>query len=688
MSSTRNVVFARHLRFRATQRNPRLTVRRSNPSPAPLVNSRIPGPGIDPAPPRAVDPARVWMVDDSAMQMERARALLSKHHAVETFRDAETMLERLTQGPPPDVLLLDWQLPGVSGLDACRYVREHYDDVSLPILILSARGAHADFTEGLRAGASDYVSKPYDDAELLARVGSLLRIRAQGQQLREREAYLATTLSSIGDAVITTDRAGRITFLNPVAERVTGWHDSDARQRPVSEVFRLIDAGTRAPVEDPVGRVLTLGTPQGLIGATLLSRKDGSEVPIEDSAAPIRVGASDLTGAVLVFRDVTEQTRVRRHSEALDAKIRASEAELRVLLDAIPVLVSYVAPDETYGRVNKAYEEWFGIEQDSLRGRSIREVIGEAAYAVLGPYVKRGLAGESFSFEQHDVPYRLGGTRDVKVTFIAHREPGQDPGGYVALLQDITAERRLTKEREHSVEQQRRQAEFEQQLIGIVSHDLRNPLGAILMGAARLNQQDGLDPGVRKLAARIQSSAARAVRMVNELLDFTQARMGGGIRIECGPTDLHALMRAMVEEVEAANPSAQVRVELSGNGQGLWDGDRLSQVLQNLVTNALKYGEPETPIHVACRGDAEQVTFSVHNMGAPIPEDQLPALFQPFQRGTDGVDKAGRSVGLGLFIVKSIVDAHGGRIDVRSSTDKGTTFIVTLPRHACSSAPR
>lgn len=620
--------------------------------------------------------------------MERARALLSKHHAVETFRDAEAMLERLQQGPPPDVLLLDWQLPGVSGLDACRYVREHYDDVTLPILILSTRGAHADFTEGLRAGASDYVAKPYDDAELLARVGSLLRIRAQGQQLREREAYLATTLSSIGDAVITTDQDGRITFLNPVAERVTGWSNADALQRPVGEVFRLLDAATRTPVEDPVRRVLANGTTQGLLGPTLLLRRDGDEVSIEDSASPIRVGDRALTGVVLVFRDVTEQTRARRHSEALDAKVRASEAELRILLDAIPVLVSYVAPDETYGRVNKAYEDWFGIAQDSLRGRSLREVIGEAAYAVLGPYVKRGLAGEDLSFEQHDVPYRLGGTRDVRVTFIAHREAGQPAGGYVALLQDITAERRLARERERSEQQQREQAQFEQQLIGIVSHDLRNPLGAILMGAGRLNQQDGLDSSVRKTATRIHSSAARAVRMVNELLDFTQARMGGGIRIECHATDLHSLLRAMVDEVETANPAARVNVEMSGDGLGLWDGDRLSQVLQNLVTNALKYGEPGAPVHVTARGDPERVTFSVHNEGAPIPADQLSALFQPFQRGAGTVDKMGRSVGLGLFIVKSIVDAHGGHIDVKSEAGQGTTFIVSLPRHARSSTPR
>nr|WP_163999664.1 ATP-binding protein [Pyxidicoccus caerfyrddinensis] len=640
----------------------------------------MPGPGPEAAPPRAVGSSRVWVVDDSPMQLERARQLLTKRYAVESFRDAEEMLERLADGPPPDALLLDWELPGVSGLDACRYVRDLYDDVTLPILMVSSRGAHADFTEGLQAGASDYVAKPYDDAELLARVASLLRIREQGQRLREREAYLATTLSSIGDAVITTDRAGLITFLNPVAARVTGWSDADARQRPVTEVVRLIDASSRTPMENPVSRALALGTSQGPATPTLLIRKDGSEVPIDDSAAPIRAGASELVGAVLVFRDVTEQNQARLHRERLAAQVRASEAELRVLLDAIPVLVSFVTVDERYGRVNKSYEDWFGISQDDLRGRKLRDVIGEAAYAVLGPYVKRGLSGESFSFEQHDVPYRLGGTRDVKMTFIAQQEPGKPVQGYVALLQDITLQRALEKERERYIQQQQRQAEVEQQLIGIVSHDLRNPLSAILLGAARLNQRDDLDASARRVTARIESSAARTVRMVNDLLDFTQARLGGGIRIARAPTDLHALSRVVADEVEAAHPSVRLEVRASGNGQGLWDADRLSQVIQNLVTNAVKYGEPGRPVQVSTEGDGGQVTLRVHNEGTPIPHEQLPTLFQPLQRGSDAADRTGRSVGLGLFIVRSIVEAHQGHIEVESAPGQGTTFVVSLPR--------
>ncbi|WP_158625256.1 PAS domain-containing protein [Corallococcus terminator] len=390
---------------------------------------------------------------------------------------------------------------------------------------------------------------------------------------------------------------------------------------------------------------------------------------------PLRNAQGQVDGIVVFGFDITEPVQARHRAEALAEKVRAGEAQLRQVTDGIPLLVSLVTGEERYGFANKAYEDWFGHTREELLGRSIREVIGEAAYAVLGPYVQRGLAGESFSFEQHGVPYRLGGTRDVRVTFNPYRDPEGKADGYIALLQDITVQRRL----EVAV---KRQAEFEQHLIGIVSHDLRNPLSAIQLGVSAMARREDLDERSRKSVTRIQNAAERATRMVKDLLDFTQARLGGGIRIERRPTDLHELARSVVDEVEAAYPHRELRVVRSGEGRGQWDPDRLSQVVQNLITNALKYSPEDTPVRVATRAEGDAVVLSVHNQGAPIPPERLGVLFQPLQRGTADIDKAGRSVGLGLYIVQSIVDAHGGHIDVQSTAEAGTTFTVRLPRSA------
>jgi signal transduction histidine kinase len=221
---------------------------------------------------------------------------------------------------------------------------------------------------------------------------------------------------------------------------------------------------------------------------------------------------------------------------------------------------------------------------------------------------------------------------------------------------------------------------FEQQLIGIVSHDLRNPLNAILLAATTLARSDTLDERAARSVLRIQASAERATRLVKDLLDFTKARLGGGIPVCPTPVDLHTLVRQVVEEVEGAYPGRKVEVRQKGEAWGEWDSDRVAQVIANLVTNALKYSPEDTPVRLVTRSESGWVSLSVWNSGAPIPSEKLSSIFEPLQRATAEVDTAGRSVGLGLYIVKRIVDAHGGAIDVRSTEAEGTLFTVRLPR--------
>lgn len=226
----------------------------------------------------------------------------------------------------------------------------------------------------------------------------------------------------------------------------------------------------------------------------------------------------------------------------------------------------------------------------------------------------------------------------------------------------------------------RARSDFEKHLLGIVSHDLRNPLNAILLSASALARWETLDPLAVKTAMRIQTSAERAARMIRDLLDFTQARLSGGIRITRSALDLRDVVRGVIEEVQAAHPGREVRVRLDGENPGEWDGDRVAQVVQNLVTNAIKYSPHDTPVHVAVWTEPGWALLSVHNQGAPIPAEKLPCIFEPLLRGTAEVDHTGRSIGLGLYIVKQIAESHGGRVEVRSTEAEGTTFTVLLPR--------
>ena len=222
--------------------------------------------------------------------------------------------------------------------------------------------------------------------------------------------------------------------------------------------------------------------------------------------------------------------------------------------------------------------------------------------------------------------------------------------------------------------------EFEQYLVGIVSHDLRNPLGAIITSASLLIHRGDLDDKQTRTAGRIISSGNRAERMIRDLLDFTQARIGGGIPVQRRPLDMHALARQIVEEIRAAHLSREIQLEQSGDGRGDWDPDRLAQVLTNLVRNAINYSPPGTSVRVESRGIGDSVLLRVHNQGPPIQPEAAAVLFQPMRRGNEHAERGRQGLGLGLFIVRQIVVAHEGTVDCQSSEAEGTTFTVTLPR--------
>lgn len=231
-------------------------------------------------------------------------------------------------------------------------------------------------------------------------------------------------------------------------------------------------------------------------------------------------------------------------------------------------------------------------------------------------------------------------------------------------------------------EELRRAAELEQQLVGIVGHDIRTPLSAILATAQTQLASGQLAPPQHRAFERVTRGGERIQQIVDLLLDFTRARIGGGIPVSRRLGDLNEMCRRVADELHAARPERLLLCELShGALLGEWDLERLAQVLANLLDNALKYSPRDTPVHLSthARG-AETVLLEVHNHGAPIPERLLPLLFEPFRRGELTDETARTSLGLGLYIAHDIVRAHGGSLTVHSTAEEGTTFRVCLSR--------
>jgi sigma-B regulation protein RsbU (phosphoserine phosphatase) len=344
---------------------------------------------------------------------------------------------------------------------------------------------------------------------------------------------------------------------------------------------------------------------------------------------------------------------------------------------------------DTYGtvlRANATVCDWLGYARAELQGRKMQDLMtmgGRIFHQThLAPLLQ--IQG-SLSEVKLELVRRNGEVIPVVINARRH-ENGGAPFDEVALFiardrdkyerELLLARRRL----EDAVAREKDRALLAEQMVGIVSHDLRNPLQTIQMGALVLTRGN---PSPEQLAVlgRITRAGDRARRLIGDLLDFTLARLGRGLNVNPAPIALHAVVAEVVDELGHAYPARRLVHEGSGEGECLADADRVAQLLTNLVGNAIAYGNPDSAVTIRTEIAPQGSSLSVHNEGQPIPPELQENLFEPLVRGT----KAGsgdRSVGLGLFIVREIARAHGGRVDVESTAARGTTFTVTIPRPA------
>ena len=347
------------------------------------------------------------------------------------------------------------------------------------------------------------------------------------------------------------------------------------------------------------------------------------------------------------------------------SRLRHTLRTFQSLIEASPLPIMSIDLNGMVEIWNRAAEELFGWERGEVLGRP-------------NPLVPPEMADESrFIHEQIDAGRiirsrevrrtRKDGTPiDLALSIAPLRDAGGSVSGAIAIIADITDSKRRDEEKE-------RTARFREHLLGIVSHDLRNPLTAIVTSAHLLLRYGELPERQARVVARISASADRMTRMIDDLLDFARTRLGGELPIHPRRVDLRQLCEQMVEELEFAY-TRQVKLETEGDLWGDWDADRIAQVISNLVGNALQHSDGD--IAVSLRGEDDSVLFETKNGGPPIPAEVLPHIFEPGRRG----DARSGGLGLGLFIVRQIVLAHGGTIEVRSSEGEGTTFTARLPR--------
>ena len=357
------------------------------------------------------------------------------------------------------------------------------------------------------------------------------------------------------------------------------------------------------------------------------------------------------------------------------------------LFEEMPCGLLVTAADGTILRVNRTFCGWVGQSAEELVGKKkLQELLTMGARIFHQTHWLPMLQMQgSISEVKFDVKAQGGKPLPMLLNVLRRTTEA----GVYDEISAFIAEDRNKYERELLAARKRAdtlilleqdRALFAEQTIGIVSHDLRNPLTVIMMATQALATRGSklTDEKAQRMLASITRAGERAQRLIEDLLDFTGARLGQGLAVSLKPVNLHSIAEKAVEELSLAFPGRTLRHLSRGDGIVHADAHRLAQLLGNLVSNAMSYGDSAGTVTVVSSVAADGASLDVHNTGPVIPPAILSTMFEPMVRG-GSLDHSTRSVGLGLFIVRAIATAHGGEISVTSNAEDGTRFHLTFP---------
>jgi PAS domain S-box-containing protein len=576
------------------------------------------------------------------------------------------------------------------------------------ILARIRRGERIDHFETVRVAKdgrlldiSLTVSPVHDESGAIIGVSKVARDvtehKRAAAELAAQQEWFRVTLGSIADAVIASNSRGDITYMNAQAEGLTGWTVDAAQGRPLLEVFHIVDEQTRQPADNPADLVMRVQTAVGLAGHVVLIGRDGTERLIADSAAPIRDGDGLLLGVVLVFRDVTEE---RRGEEAIAEQREWFKTTLESIGDAV------IATDvgERIVFMNTVAEHLTGWRSEAACGRvctDVYNIVNEQTRSRVQSPVKRVLyEGEVAGLANDTLLIAADGTeRPIQDSGAPIRNRDGHIIGVVLVFRDITerrrsdAERRTAEaERERLLEAERaaraeaeRASRVKDEFVAMVSHELRTPLNAIL-GWTQLMKKDRQDAVVQERGLDIVARNTRLqAQLISDLLDISRI-VSGKLQVEFRRVDLASIVADAIETVQpdATFKGIEIRRDLDGDlGPIAGDPSRLQQAVWNLLSNAIKFTPSGGRVAVALRRSNHHAEITVTDTGVGIRPEVLPHVFDRFHQADRSITRRFGGLGLGLSIVKHLVELHGGDVSADSAGDgKGARFTIRLPASA------
>ena len=512
------------------------------------------------------------------------------------------------------------------------------------------------------------------------------------EQLHRHAAWLSATLRSMGDAVIATDGEGRVTFLNPVAETLTGWAREEAGGKPLEHIFRITNQTTGAAAENPVARVLREGVVVGLANHTVLTARDGTNCPIDDTAAPIKDNGGRIQGVVLVFHDVSEkhaaeksirESRLAQHTA--DVAVRQAEDTRRLLAAVVES-----SDDAIIGETLEGIITSWNQAAERILGYTAAEIVGKPVSALMPPDHSEDMVrllgrigrGERVGHFETQRRTKHGRVIDVSLSMSPIRDADGEIIGAAKVARDITERKRAEAERERLLAAAESANRMKDDFLATLSHELRTPLNAIvgwakILRSGRVDAQD-IEEGL----SAIDRNSQAQTQIVEDLLDISRIN-SGILRLDVQRLHLTDIIEAALATVLPAANAKEIRIHkvldsLAGPVSG--DAARLQQIVWNLLANAVKFTPKGGQVQVLLERVNSHVEISVIDSGIGINPDFLPHVFDRFRQADASTTRRHGGLGLGLAIVKQLVEMHGGGIRAKSPGEgQGATFTLMLP---------
>ena len=501
--------------------------------------------------------------------------------------------------------------------------------------------------------------------------------RQAEKALIEQREWLQVTLSSIGDAVIASDVEGRVTFLNHVAKSLTGWGD-EAMGLSVSEVFHIVNEQTRKEVDNPALRAMSQGVIIGLANHTVLITKDGTELPIDDSGAPIIDAQGNVLGSVLIFRDVTERRKADSAQALLAGIVQTSD-------DAI----IGESLDGTIRSWNEGAARLFDYSEEEVVGKSIKLIVPPERLGEEQKILETLGRGERIEhFET--VRIRRDGKRiPISLSISPIKTRTGEIIGASKIARDITHQKLIEKEQErllireqHLRTEAQTASKLKDEFLATVSHELRTPLNAILGWGTMLKQRQVTPETLKSGIEAIERNARFQAQLIEDLLDVSRI-ISGKMKLNIKPIEVTPIINSVLESLRPAAEAKQIHLEMIVDPLAdhlRADEARLQQIIWNLLSNSVKFTGKGGHIQIRIGRIDSATEIIVTDNGQGISPEFLPYVFDRFQQADASTTRQHGGLGLGLAISRHLVELHGGTIEVHSpGIDKGSTFKFRLP---------